>query len=187
MAKRAKKESQDFIKQQFNLRKQISAARQLEQETIAQISRVRMAEATEKKIAGLQATHREKYLTALIDALKANVDKCKDEPGQQPNSVLKYNDYEAMSVNMEYDVFRQNKVANMYRHALVKEVRIINCHKIYMILLTSFSNRYPQSRNSQNRLNYCLFWWTIFRSLKQVLKVLGQVEAWRTLSGNSKN
>lgn len=125
MAKRAKKESQDFIKQQFNLRKQISAARQLEQETIAQISRVRMAEATEKKIAGLQATHREKYLTALIDALKANVDKCKDEPGQQPKSVLKYNDYEAMSVNMEYDVFRQNKVANMYRHALVKEISTI--------------------------------------------------------------
>ncbi|EDX10448.1 GD12613 [Drosophila simulans] len=125
MAKRAKKESQDFIKQQFKLRKQISAARQLEQETAAQISRVRMAEATEKKIAGLQATHREKYLTALIDALKANVDKCKDEPEQQTKSVLKYNDYEAMAVDMEYDVFRQNKVANMYRHALVKEISTI--------------------------------------------------------------
>ncbi|EDW94508.1 ATP-dependent DNA helicase Q5 [Drosophila yakuba] len=125
MAKRAKKESEDFIKQQFKLRKQISAARQLEQETAAQISRVRMAEATEKKIAGLQATHREKYLTAIIDALKANVDKCKDNTEQQPKSALKYNDYEAIAVDMEYDVFRQNKVANMYRHALVKEISTI--------------------------------------------------------------
>ncbi|KAI8037795.1 hypothetical protein M5D96_009296 [Drosophila gunungcola] len=119
MAKKAKRESEDFIKQQFKLRKQISAARQLEQETAAQITRIRQAEATEKKIAGLQSTHREKYLTAIIDALKANVEKCKDEPDQQPRSVLKYNDYEAMAVDMEYEVFRQHKVANMYRHALV--------------------------------------------------------------------
>ncbi|XP_016994471.2 ATP-dependent DNA helicase Q5 [Drosophila takahashii] len=125
MAKKAKRESEDFIKQQFKLRKQISAARQLEQETAAQISRIRQAEATEKKIAGLQSTHREKYLTAIIDALKANVEKCKEDPEQQPKSVLKYNDYEAIAVDMEYDVFRQNKVANMYRHALVKEISII--------------------------------------------------------------
>ncbi|KAH8294415.1 hypothetical protein KR054_012499 [Drosophila jambulina] len=125
MAKKAKKESEDFIKQQFKLRKQISAARQLEQDTAAQISRIRQAEATEKKIAGLQATHREKYLTAIIDALKANVDKCKDEPEQRPKSVLKYNDYEAIAVDMEYEVFRQQKVANMYRHALTKQISII--------------------------------------------------------------
>jgi len=129
MAKKAKRESEDFIKQQFKLRKQISAARQLEQETAAQISRIRQAEATEKKIAGLQSTHREKYLTAIIDALKANVDKCKEDPEQQPKSVLKYNDYEAIAVDMEYDVFRQNKVANMYRHALVKEVKITSWHE----------------------------------------------------------
>ncbi|XP_017123029.1 ATP-dependent DNA helicase Q5 [Drosophila elegans] len=125
MAKKAKKESEDFIKQQFKLRKQISAARQLEQETAAQITRIRQAEATEKKIAGLQSTHREKYLTAIIDALKANVEKCKEEPDQQPRSVLKYKDYEAMAVDMEYEVFRQHKVANMYRHALVKQISTI--------------------------------------------------------------
>lgn len=124
MAKKAKREAEDFIRQQFKLRKQISAARQLEQDTATQISRVRQAEATETKIAGLQSTQREKYLTAIIDALKANVEKCKEEPEQQPRSVLKYNDYEAMAVDMEYEVFRQQKVANMYRHALVKQVGV---------------------------------------------------------------
>ncbi|KAH8379783.1 hypothetical protein KR009_007233 [Drosophila setifemur] len=125
MAKKAKRESDDFIRQQFKLRKQISAARQLEQETASQISRIRQSEATEKKIAGLQSTQREKYLTAIIDALKANVEASKDEPEQQPKSVLKYNDYEAIAVDMEYEVFRQQKVANMYRHALVKQIAII--------------------------------------------------------------
>uniref|UniRef100_A0A6P4E7I1 ATP-dependent DNA helicase Q5 n=1 Tax=Drosophila rhopaloa TaxID=1041015 RepID=A0A6P4E7I1_DRORH len=125
MTKKAKRESEDFIKQQFKLRKQISAARQLEQETATQISRIRQAEATEKKIAGLQSTHREKYLTAIIDALKANVEKCKDDEDQQPRSALKYNDYEAIAVDMEYEVFRQHKVANMYRHALVKQISTI--------------------------------------------------------------
>ncbi|KAH8259765.1 hypothetical protein KR026_010062 [Drosophila bipectinata] len=125
MAKKAKRDAEDFIRQQFKLRKQISAARQLEQDTATQISRVRQAEATETKIAGLQSTQREKYLTAIIDALKANVEKCQDDPEQQPKSVLKYNDYEAMAVDMEYEVFGQQKVANMYRHALVKQISII--------------------------------------------------------------
>lgn len=124
MAKKAKREAEDFIRQQFKLRKQISAARQLEQDTATQISRVRQAEATETKIAGLQSTQREKYLTAIIDALKDNVERCKDDPEQRPRSVLKYNDYEAMAVDMEYEVFSKQKVANMYRHALVKQVGV---------------------------------------------------------------
>ncbi|XP_034656034.1 ATP-dependent DNA helicase Q5 [Drosophila subobscura] len=125
MAKRAKKEAADFIQQQFKLRKQISAARQLEQEKCAQIARVHHAEATEKKISGLQHTQREKYLTAIIDALKANVEKCQEDEEQQPRSALRYNDYEALAVEMEYEVFRQQKVANMYRHALVKQISVI--------------------------------------------------------------
>ncbi|KAH8351483.1 hypothetical protein KR059_003516 [Drosophila kikkawai] len=148
MAKKAKKETEDFIKQQFKLRKQISAARQLEQDTAAQISRIRQAEATEKKIAGLQATHREKYLTAIIDALKANVDKCKDEPEQQPKSVLKYNDYEAIAVDMEYEVFRQQKVANMYRHALTKQISIIKQLTGKMQLMPLLADYIPKPETS---------------------------------------
>ncbi|XP_001353701.3 ATP-dependent DNA helicase Q5 [Drosophila pseudoobscura] len=125
MAKRAKKEAADFIQQQFKLRKQISAARQLEQEKSTQISRVHHAEATEKKIAGLQHTQREQYLTAIIEALKANVQKCQEDEEQQPRSALRYNDYEAIAVEMEYEVFRQQRVANMYRHALVKQISVI--------------------------------------------------------------
>ncbi|KAH8370002.1 hypothetical protein KR093_001817 [Drosophila rubida] len=124
-SKRAKKDAEDFIRQQFKLRKQISAARQLEQETSTQISRVRQAQSTETKIAGLHQTQREKYLDATIDALKANVKKCEKVPDQQPRSALRHNDYEAMGVDLEYEVFQKQRVANMYRHAMAKQLAII--------------------------------------------------------------
>ncbi|KAH8307117.1 hypothetical protein KR044_005163 [Drosophila immigrans] len=124
-SKRVKKETEDFIRQQFKLRKQISAARQLEQETTTQISRVRQAQSTETKIAGLHQTQREKYLDAMIDALKANVRKCEKDPDQQPRSALKHNDYEAMGVDLEYEVFQKQRVVNMYRHAMAKQLAII--------------------------------------------------------------
>ncbi|XP_068158554.1 ATP-dependent DNA helicase Q5 [Drosophila tropicalis] len=125
MAKRAKKDAEDFIQKQFKLRKQISAARQMEQESPAQIARVKHAQATEAKIHGLKHSQREKYLTAIIDTLKANVEKCKADEDQQPRSALNYNDFEAMAVDLEYEVFRQQKVANMYRHALAKQISTI--------------------------------------------------------------
>ncbi|XP_023171385.2 ATP-dependent DNA helicase Q5 isoform X1 [Drosophila hydei] len=124
-AKRMKKETENFIREQFKLRKQLSSARQLEQETSTQISRVQQAQSTETKISGLQHTSREKYLDAIIDALKANVQKCEKESDQQPRSALRHNDYEAMAVELEYEVFRQQRVANMYRHALAKQLASI--------------------------------------------------------------
>lgn len=123
-SKRAKKEAEDFIREQFKLRKQIKAARQLEQETHTQISRVRQAQSTETKIAGLHQTQREKYLDAIIDALKANVQTCEKDEEQQPRSALRYNDYLAIGVDLEYEVFQKQRVANMYRHAMAKQVRI---------------------------------------------------------------
>ncbi|EDV97333.1 GH16802 [Drosophila grimshawi] len=130
LAKRVKKESEDFIREQFKLRKQLSAARQLEQETATQIARVRHAQSTDSKVAGLQHTQREKFLDALIDALKANVKKCasnakEEQQQQQPRSVLRHNDYEAIAVDLEYEVFRQQRVVQLYRHALAKQLASI--------------------------------------------------------------
>lgn len=125
LSKRAKKETEDFIKEQFKLRKQISAARQLEQERSTQIARVRQAQSTDTKIAGLQHPQREKYLDAVIDALKANVQKCEKDAEQQPRSALRHNDYEAIAVDLEYEVFRAQRVVNMYRHAMAKQVSSI--------------------------------------------------------------
>ncbi|XP_064552301.1 ATP-dependent DNA helicase Q5 [Drosophila montana] len=125
LAKRAKKENESFIREQFKLRKQLTAARQLEQEPTTQIARVHQAQSTETKISGLQHTNREKYLDAIIDALKANVQQCESDSSQQPRSVLRHNDYEAIAVELEYEVFRQQRVANMYRHALAKQLASI--------------------------------------------------------------
>ncbi|XP_030385017.1 ATP-dependent DNA helicase Q5 isoform X2 [Scaptodrosophila lebanonensis] len=122
MAKRAKKESEDFIRKQFQLRKQISAARQLEQETSTQIARVKHAQSTTNKIAGLQHQQRETYLSTIIEALKTNVKSAETE---QPRSALRHRDYEAMAVDMEYEVFKQQRVASIYRHTLAKQLSII--------------------------------------------------------------
>lgn len=132
LSKRAKKDTEDFIKEQFKLRKQISAARQLEQEKSTQIARVRQAQSTDTKIAGLQHPQREKYLDALIDALKANVEKCENEGEQQPRSALRHNDYEAMAVDLEYEVFRAQRVVNMYRHAMAKQVSYLPIYSLYI-------------------------------------------------------
>ncbi|ALC45038.1 RecQ5 [Drosophila busckii] len=148
LAKRAKKETESFIREQFKLRKQISAARQLEQETSTQIARVRQANSTDTKVSGLQHTQREKYLDALIDALKTNVDKCSVDKEQQPKSALRHNDYEAMAVELEYEVFKQQRVANMYRHALAKQLAAIRQLTGKLTLLPMITDYVPRPETS---------------------------------------
>ncbi|KAM8708388.1 hypothetical protein ACLKA7_015373 [Drosophila subpalustris] len=147
-SKRAKKETEDFIREQFKLRKQIKAARQLEQETHTQISRVRQAQSTETKIAGLQLTQREKYLDAIIDALKANVQSCEKDTEQQPRSVLRHNDYEAVGVDLEYEVFQKQRVVNMYRHALAKQLSIIKQQTSKAALMPLLADYVPRPETS---------------------------------------
>ncbi|XP_037931888.1 ATP-dependent DNA helicase Q5 [Teleopsis dalmanni] len=117
--KKAKREAQDFIRKQFELRKKLNAAKELEQENESQITRVKMAQATSTKVTGLKISMRETYLTAVVDALKLNVEKCTEDT---PRIALNQRDYESMAVDIEYDCFCNNKVCNMYKLAVAKQL-----------------------------------------------------------------
>lgn len=122
MAKKAKRETEDFIRKQFQLRKCLNAAKDLEQETGTQMTRIRNAQATTTKVAGLKISVRENYLTALVDALKANVQNNDED---KPRSALVHRDYEEVAADIEYECFSNQKVVNMYRHAVAKEVKLL--------------------------------------------------------------
>ncbi|XP_067612820.1 uncharacterized protein RecQ5 [Eurosta solidaginis] len=122
MAKRAKRETEDFIRKQFQLRKQLSAAREVEKEGQAQITRVKQAPSSGIKVAGLTTAIRENYLNTIISALKLNVEQCKED---DPRKDLRHRDYEAIAIDIEYESFSKVKVVNMYRHALAKELAAI--------------------------------------------------------------
>lgn len=100
----------------------MSAAKELEQESGTQITRVHQAQATTTKVSGLKISMRENYLTALIEALKANV---KESEEDKPRSYLVQKDFEAVAADIEYECFSKQKVVNMYRHAVAKEVSSI--------------------------------------------------------------
>lgn len=120
LAKKAKRETEDFIRKQFQLRKNLNAAKDLEQETGTQMTRIRQAQATTTKVAGLKISMRENYLTTLVEALKANVQNSEDD---KPQSALVHRDYESVAADIEYKCFSNQKVVNMYRHAVAKEVK----------------------------------------------------------------
>ncbi|XP_075160512.1 recQ5 helicase [Haematobia irritans] len=122
LAKKAKKETEDFIRKQFQLRKCLDAAKELEQETATQITRIHQAQATTTKVAGLKISMRENYLTALVEALKSNVKASEED---KPRSYLVQKDFEAIAADIEYECFSKQKVANMYRHSVAKELSTI--------------------------------------------------------------
>ncbi|CAD7005253.1 unnamed protein product [Ceratitis capitata] len=122
LAKKAKRETEDFIRKQFQLRKQLNAAREVEKESKAQITRVKHAPSSGVKVSGLTTAIRENYLSAIISALKLNAEQCKED---DPRRDLRHRDYEAIAIDIEYECFSKVKVANMYRHSLAKELSAI--------------------------------------------------------------
>ena len=110
-----KKEQRSLIDKQFALRK-AQAAEAMEQQPSAQISRVRAAMSTEKKVLGLKMTARETSLTNIIDCLKQNKEKCdKLDPPQRPTNHLTYKDLEDIAKEIEYECFNTCKAVSIYR------------------------------------------------------------------------
>uniref|UniRef100_A0A1A9X323 ATP-dependent DNA helicase Q5 n=1 Tax=Glossina brevipalpis TaxID=37001 RepID=A0A1A9X323_9MUSC len=122
LAKKAKRETEDFIRKQFQLRKCLSAAKELENESCTAMTRIHQAQATNKKMAGLKISIRENYLTALVDALKQNV---QNSDGDKPKNELTQRDFEAVAADLEYECFSKQKIASMYRHSIAKELSAI--------------------------------------------------------------
>lgn len=120
---KAKKDSTDMIKREFELRRQRLAAAKKAEETQTRTSanRVKSAQFT-NKIPGLDTKTREKYLDLAVKYLKKNVEQATEKPEHD----LKLHDYEAMGVEIEYRCFTNNRAMAMYTRAFTLETREIN-------------------------------------------------------------
>ncbi|XP_018318935.1 uncharacterized protein LOC108732553 isoform X2 [Agrilus planipennis] len=115
--KAAKKECNDLIRKQFELRKN---PREVSHDTIDKLfnanKRVIAASSTSSKVSGLNLGIREQYVTKIKDVLWANYSECCDDK--------KYDikDIESCAVDIEYSVFSSNTTVTMYRNSLAKIV-----------------------------------------------------------------
>lgn len=119
----AKKETKSLIEKQFAIRK-AQAAKLLEDRPTAQITRVKSATSTEVKYnKSLTVKMRESHLKLIVDCLKANHQNCVENNLELPKVAFKYQDFEDVAKELEYQAFTSNKVVTLYRRAIVKEVR----------------------------------------------------------------
>lgn len=88
---------------------------------------------------------RENNLTTIVDALKANVDKCR-ENGEQPDSILIYKDFEDIGVPVEYECFTSNKSLILYRRSVVKMVALIKKLTEENIIFPETKTHVPKER-----------------------------------------
>ncbi|XP_037070609.1 ATP-dependent DNA helicase Q5-like [Pollicipes pollicipes] len=82
------------------------------QEEALQTTRLRAADCTEKKIAGLTLKTREEYLGLLVDALWRNLNTCVVLPTLTQDQVTE------AAVQLEYSLFTSNRVVTMYRRGM---------------------------------------------------------------------
>ncbi|XP_059092791.1 ATP-dependent DNA helicase Q5-like [Tigriopus californicus] len=126
---RARKERETMIKKEFQARKSKKSRKELvdlernrtkEEEEAAKYAKVKAAEFTAKKIAGLEIKARESYLNLLETNLRANYDQfgkfaSSDEVSAKP---LTLTDISQCAIQAEYDIFSKNKVITMYRRGM---------------------------------------------------------------------
>ncbi|XP_063707949.1 ATP-dependent DNA helicase Q5-like isoform X2 [Culicoides brevitarsis] len=143
---RRKKEDKDFIAKQFALRK-LQAAKDMEMEPSAAISKVKYAQSTTTKVAGLTNATRESYLTLLSDALKSNVEACKGL--ESPDHDLVYKDFEDVAIELEYEPFTNNTVITMYRRGIVKHLNDIKKLTKEKKLYPQLKTHVPKKRNTK--------------------------------------
>ncbi|KAK9892540.1 hypothetical protein WA026_020523 [Henosepilachna vigintioctopunctata] len=113
--RKAKKETAEFIKKQFELRKnpkEISAA--TIEKLFSNQARVKAPASTTSKVKGLSLATREQYLNRICDVLKANLNVCIDK------DCVTVKEVEKCSIDIEYSVFTTTTTIMMYRNNLAK-------------------------------------------------------------------
>uniref|UniRef100_A0A336LL22 ATP-dependent DNA helicase n=1 Tax=Culicoides sonorensis TaxID=179676 RepID=A0A336LL22_CULSO len=143
---RRKKEDKDFIQKQFALRK-LQAAKDMEMEPSVALTKVKHAQSTSTKVAGLTNQVRESYLTFLADALKANVEACKGK--ESPDHDLVYKDFEDIAIELEYDAFTNNTVITMYRRGVIKHINSIKGMTKSTKLFPQLKTHIPKKRTAK--------------------------------------
>lgn len=107
--------TRSIIDQQFALRK-AKAAKAIENQPMAAISKVKAALSTETKVIGLTLKTRELNLTYIADCLKKHMeDSAKLDPPELPEHNLVYRDLEDIGRNIEYECFSISQAISVYR------------------------------------------------------------------------
>ena len=113
--KRAKTDLENAIKKQFDMRKgKTKAEDEVQTKMNSMFARVKAAEFTSGKIAGLDVKTREDYLGLVESSLTKNYDNFKSYDSSTGEG-LKSCDILDAAVEAEYSVFTSNKVVTMYR------------------------------------------------------------------------
>ncbi|XP_017775468.1 PREDICTED: ATP-dependent DNA helicase Q5 isoform X1 [Nicrophorus vespilloides] len=117
---KAKKQTDEFIKKQFAIRKNPKEASHNTMDKLLQKNaRVLSAASTGSKVKGLSLVNREQYLTKITDTLYDNYIQCATNP------LFDRKDVEDCSANLEYGVFSTTTNITMYRSALAKLIAFI--------------------------------------------------------------
>jgi len=131
---RAKKARTAIIKQEFDKRKGKKLSKkeeklrdkekQKDEEEALKVAKVKAAEFTAKKIAGLDVRSRESYLALLENVLRSNYDKVSQLSvtsgggENKENKKLHPLDIRQCAVDQEYKIFSDNKVVTTYRRTM---------------------------------------------------------------------
>lgn len=135
---------QELIKKQFAIRR--AAAKELEMEPSAQISRVNFPQSTSVKVIGLKISTRDCYLTLIANALKDNVLKCQEN--DPLDNELKFRDFEDIGREIEYESFTKNTVKSLYQRSVAKQITEIKNSTKEEILFRNLKNYIPKKRNT---------------------------------------
>lgn len=142
----AKKNSINFIREQLALRKNLEAAKVMEMQPSAQMSRVKSALSTSNKISGLTIKKRESNLTMLADLMKKNIEICAGKNENPPNA-LKYCDFEDIAADIEYRCFTAHKAISLYNRSVVKEYIALKKNNTDGVMIAVLKDHVPKKRN----------------------------------------
>uniref|UniRef100_A0A0K2SV55 ATP-dependent DNA helicase Q5 n=2 Tax=Lepeophtheirus salmonis TaxID=72036 RepID=A0A0K2SV55_LEPSM len=119
--KRAKKDREILIKKEFRNRKKgkSSGKDDSKEDEAIRFAKVKGAEFTKNKIAGLEVRARESYLGLLETNIRLNYDTAiKYGALKEEEKKLSNQDILQIAVNEEYQIFTSNKVVTMYRRGM---------------------------------------------------------------------
>lgn len=142
----AKKASTNFIREQLALRKSLAAAKEMEMQPSAVISRVKYALSTSNKIPGLTIKKREANLTMIADLLKKNIEICAEKNLHTTHS-LKYCDFEDVAADVEYQCFTAHKAISLYNRSIAKEYCALKKNNTDGVLIATLNAHVPKKRN----------------------------------------
>ncbi|GLV44894.1 RecQ5 helicase [Carabus blaptoides fortunei] len=155
--KKAKKDTEDFIRKQFSIRKTVKMDMNLEEKELSKHARVRAADSTSTKVSGLSVLVREHNVDMLAKELQNNHNACK--PSDFAHTFDKL-DFEDCAVELEYSVFTTKTNMTMYRSALVKLISQIKKCTQNIEHYEAIANHEPVTRKNDTLIN-------LFRNIKK--------------------